>query len=67
MTAYPDYYSITLWWNGARCRRAARRSLAGALDWATREADRLLVQFGMPPKQVPLGDLLADVQSRLAA
>ena len=67
VTAYPDRYLITLWWNGARCRRIARRSLAGALSWATRAADQLLRQFGMPPKQIALGDLLSDVKARLAA
>ncbi|HEX2173631.1 MAG TPA: hypothetical protein VHL09_14430 [Dehalococcoidia bacterium] len=67
VTAYADRYQITLWWNGARCRRATRRTLAGALNWATREADGLLVQFGMPAKQVPLSDLIEAVERRLAA
>ncbi len=67
VTAYPDRYLITLWWNGAPCRRAVRRSLAGALRWATGAGDQLLRQFGMPPKQIALGDLLNEVQAQLAA
>lgn len=67
VTAYADRYQITIWWNGAQCRRATRRTLVGALNWAAREADLLLVQFGMPAKQVSLSDLLEAVERRLAA
>lgn len=67
VTAYSDCYAVSLHWNGAACRRSSRRTLSGALTWAVREADRLLVQFDMPAKQVPLSDLLTAVEEQLAA
>ena len=67
VAAYPDRYQITVQWNGTPCRRAARRSLAGALAWATREADHLLQKFGLPAKQVRLDDLLSEFRDQLAA
>lgn len=67
VSAQTDRYVVTLQWNGTACRRAGRGTLAGALTWARREADRLLVQFGLPAKQAPLGELLTEVEQRLAA
>lgn len=67
VSAFPDTYAVTVWWNDAPCRRASRRSLAGALTWATKSADHLIGQFGLPPKQVPFAELLTAIQDRLAA
>jgi hypothetical protein len=52
--SYADCYRATVVVNGAPSRTAKRRDFDGATRWARENADAMLVQFGVQPRQLSL-------------
>ncbi len=58
--AYPNHYTVAITLNGARTSAAKRRDLNDAVRWGLQSADQQLELFGLQPRQLALGDVLAE-------